>query len=692
MERVGVGASRSLWFVFGGVSLRAALRFFLAAPRFSWVGVLLFVVFGDVQPRLLSQMAPAAAAASRVGCPFLQNASSVSQGALPLLMQRFRTSCPFLASVPAPANGQHSHAGPHTVPKAASSSSSIQQAATCPVSHAKADMHSSAKTCPAKPTAQLSEAELTAAMAAQISALEAAQVRAINSPAEAAALAQQQAAEHAEAAAKSRDAANSGVLSVEGKLSTHMDSLKAEGRYRVFFDINRQRGAFPKAFNHSAVRKAEAALVADEAKADEVVVWCNNDYLGMGQHPRVLQAMTQAIAESGAGAGGTRNISGTSKYHSKLEKTLARVHEKEAALVFTSGYVANDTSIATLGKLLPGLHIFSDALNHASLIEGIRHSGCKRSVFRHNDLGHLEGLLAAADPAAPKLIVFESVYSMDGDIAPIKEICDLADQYGALTYIDEVHAVGLYGNKGGGVAQRDGQAHRISLISGTLAKAYGVFGGYVAGSATVIDTIRSFAPGFIFTSSLPPSVAAAAEASVAYLGQSQAERAAHQERAAYLKSQLVAADLPVMLSASHIVPLMIGDAAKCKAASDLLMSKHKIYAQPINYPTVPRGTERLRFTPSPLHNNAEMAHLLSALSDVWATLDLPRSMKNVKELQGFEIHDGEASLATKAAAVPEAQAAPFAAPKSDKAPEQQTAQQIQQMHAAALNTAQVATA
>ena len=496
-------------------------------------------------------------------------------------------------------------------------------------------------------------ADTAAQIASRISVLEQAQAQAQTqqqprttkvalkgSRADAALKEAQYAAELAENSQKSRAAANPGVQAAESVLDTKMNALKAEGRYRVFFDIERQRGAFPKAYNHSVVRASERSI------PDEVTVWCNNDYLGMGQHPKVISAMTNAIQESGAGAGGTRNISGTSKYHTQLEKTLARVHEKEAALVFTSGYVANDATIATLCKLLgPNTHIFSDALNHASLIEGIRHSGMKRSVFRHNDVAHLESLMAAADPAAPKLIVFESVYSMDGDIAPIKEICDVADKYDALTYIDEVHAVGLYGNKGGGVAQRDGQSHRISIISGTLAKAYGVFGGYVAGSALVMDAIRSFAPGFIFTSSLPPSVAAAAEASVDYLGHSQAERASHQERAAFLKAQLVAADLPVMLSASHIVPLMIGDAAKCKAASDMLLQKHKIYVQPINYPTVPRGTERLRFTPSPLHNNAEMAHLVAALRDVWETLHLPRSFKNNPDLAGFEIHSSEATPA-----------------------------------------------
>lgn len=561
-----------------------------------------------------------AAAMTRVGCPFLQNASSLSQAALPALVQQFRGACPFLSTVQLPAAGGRAQS---------TKSATTPSAATCPVAHQKAPVSSTTshqQPTKTSPSAVNEEAARQSATAATTAAAAMAKER-------------QLAAVKESDAARSRAAANSGVVAAETQLEGKMAALKDEGRYRVFFDIERQRGAFPKAFNHSNVRRSESRL------PDEVTVWCNNDYLGMGQHPKVVDAMTGAIQRSGAGAGGTRNISGTTKYHTQLEATLARVHEKEAALVFTSGYVANDATLATLGKLLPGCHIFSDALNHASLIEGIRHSGCQRSVFRHNDVGHLRALLAAADPTVPKLIVFESVYSMDGDIAPIRAICDLADQYAALTYIDEVHAVGLYGDKGGGVAQRDGQSHRISIISGTLAKAYGVFGGYIAGSASVIDTIRSFAPGFIFTSSLPPSVAAAAEAAVEHLGQSQVERQQHQERAAYLKAALVAADLPVMLSESHIVPLMIGDAALCKKASDIMLQKHKIYVQPINYPTVPRGTERMRFTPSPLHSDAEMAHLVSSLSDVWQTLNLPRCFNHVPELKGFEIHSAKATAA-----------------------------------------------
>lgn len=418
---------------------------------------------------------------------------------------------------------------------------------------------------------------------------------------------------------RSTPSPSSSPPSVEATLAARMDQLKNEGRYRVFFDIERQAGNFPRAFNHSSADCKQSSFT----NSDEVTVWCNNDYLAMGQHPVVMGAMQQAIQKSGVGAGGTRNISGTSHHHTQLERELAHLHGKEAALVFTSGYVANDASISTICKLLPNCHIYSDELNHASLIQGIKHSGCRKFVFRHNDVQHLEELLSQSDPAVPKLIVFESVYSMDGDIAPIREICDLADKYGALTYNDEVHAVGLYGDRGGGIAQRDGLEQRISFISGTLAKAYGVFGGYVAASSLLIDTIRSFAPGFIFTSSIPPPVAAAAAASVAYLKRSSKERKMQQVRARRLKAAFKAAGLPVMESTSHIVPVLVGDPRLCKAASDLLMTRHKLYVQPINFPTVPRGTERLRFTPSPSHSDEMMDELVSALVSVWHELGIP---------------------------------------------------------------------
>jgi len=346
--------------------------------------------------------------------------------------------------------------------------------------------------------------------------------------------------------------------------------------------------------------------------------------------------MTNAITTSGAGAGGTRNISGTTNYHSKLEKELAEVHNKEAALVFTSGYVANDATISTLCTLLPNCHIFSDALNHASLIEGIRHSRAAKSVFRHNDVNHLEELMKKVDPAVPKLVIFESVYSMDGDIAPIAEICDVADKYGALTLIDEVHAVGLYGSKGGGVIQQRGLESRISMLSGTLAKGFGVFGGYIVGSALMIDTIRSFAPGFIFTSSFPPAVAAGCLASVKYLKESQIERQQHQERARYMKTIFTEAGLPVIQSESHIVPLMVGDAALCKKASDILLDRFKLYVQPINYPTVPRGTERLRFTPGPLHTHKMMDNLRDCLLIVWKELGISYSHELVVKSQQIQ--------------------------------------------------------
>lgn len=415
---------------------------------------------------------------------------------------------------------------------------------------------------------------------------------------------------------------NDGVKAAEDYLSDKLNVLKQDGRYRVFFDIERQRGNFPSAINHNSTAH------------DNVTVWCNNDYLGMGQHPSVISAMRNAIERSGAGAGGTRNISGTTPYHTELEYELASAHNKESALVFTSGYVANDTTIATLCKMLPNCEIYSDQLNHASMIEGVKHSGCKKFVWRHNDVGHLEELLQQSSPSTPKLILFESVYSMDGDIAPINEICDLADKYNAMTYIDEVHAVGMYGSKGGGVAQRDNCENRITIVSGTLAKAYGVFGGYIAASKTICDAIRSFAPGFIFTSSIPPSVAAGAAASVRHLANSQIERIIHQQKAAKLKQMLTDVGLPIIPSVSHIVPLVIGDAKLCKLASDVLMSKHKIYVQPINYPTVPVGTERFRFTPSPLHTDQHMDKLVNALLDVWNICGIREYQKqNIRRIQ-----------------------------------------------------------
>jgi len=388
--------------------------------------------------------------------------------------------------------------------------------------------------------------------------------------------------------------------------------LRDERRYRVFADLERLAGRFPRAIWHSAHGPRD------------VIVWCSNDYLGMGQHPKVIGAMVETAARMGAGAGGTRNIAGTNHPLIELERELADLHGKEAALVFTSGYVSNETGISTIAKLLPDCLLLSDAWNHNSMIEGVRQSKCEKQIFRHNDMTHLEALLAAAPRERPKLIVFETLYSMDGDVAPINRICDLAQRYGAMTYADEVHAVGMYGPRGGGQAEQQGAMGRLDVIEGTLAKAFGCMGGYIAASAPLIDAVRSYAPGFIFTTALPPAICAAAAAAIRHLKSSSFERERHQERAARVKAVLNSAGLPVMASDTHIVPVFVGEPEKCKQATDLLLEAHGIYIQPINYPTVPKGSERLRITPSPYHDDALIDALAEALLDVWEHLRLPR--------------------------------------------------------------------
>jgi 5-aminolevulinate synthase len=403
-------------------------------------------------------------------------------------------------------------------------------------------------------------------------------------------------------------------MNYETALDTALNRLHEEGRYRTFIEIERRKGAYPA-----------AVWCRPDGKEQDITVWCGNDYLGMGQHPEVLEAMKQALDATGAGSGGTRNISGTTVYHTRLEAELADLHNKEAALVFPSAYTANDATLSTLPKLFPGLIIYSDALNHASMIEGVRRNGGAKRIFRHNDIAHLCELMAADDPAAPKLIAFESIYSMDGDFGPIKEICDLADAFGALTYIDEVHAVGMYGPRGAGVAERDGLMGRLDIINGTLAKAFGVAGGYIAASAKMCDAVRSYAPGYIFTSSMPPAVAAGAATSVRILKTAQHLRDAQQLHARILKMRLKAIGLPIIDHGTHIVPVHVGNPVHCKALSDMLLERFGIYVQPINFPTVPRGTERLRFTPSPVHDLKQIDHLVKAMDALWQQCALNRA-------------------------------------------------------------------
>ncbi|MFB2532577.1 5-aminolevulinate synthase [Paracoccus sp. p3-h83] len=405
-------------------------------------------------------------------------------------------------------------------------------------------------------------------------------------------------------------------MNYDSALDRAIQRLHDEGRYRTFIDIERDRGHYPR-----------AVWNRPDGQRQDIAVWCGNDYLGMGQNPVVLAAMHEALEAVGAGSGGTRNISGTTTYHKRLEAEIADLHGKEAALVFSSAYIANDATLSTLPTLFPGLIIYSDALNHASMIEGIRRNGGQKRIFRHNDLAHLRQLLEQDDPAAPKLIAFESIYSMDGDFGPIEGFCDLADEFGTLTYLDEVHAVGMYGPRGGGVAERDGLMGRIDIINGTLGKAFGVFGGYIAASARMVDAVRSYAPGFIFTTSLPPAVAAGAAASIAFLKSDEGQklRDLQQQHARILKTRLKAMGLPIIDHGSHIVPVHVGDPVHCKMISDMLLADYGVYVQPINFPTVPRGTERLRFTPGPVHLPCEIEKLVRALNDLWAHCALNRA-------------------------------------------------------------------
>ncbi len=423
-------------------------------------------------------------------------------------------------------------------------------------------------------------------------------------------------------------------MDYRGIFEDAVDTLRQEKRYRVFADIERVAGKFP------------TAIYRDQAdNSREITIWCSNDYLGMGQHPKVIAAMQETAAKLGVGAGGTRNISGTNRPLVELERSLADLHRKEAALVFTSGFVSNEAAISTIARLLPDCVILSDQLNHASMIQGVRQSGMEKKIFRHSDVAHLRELLSAIDRKRPKLICFESVYSMDGDVAPVKAICDLAEEFGALTYIDEVHAVGMYGPRGGGIADREGLMERIDIIEGTLAKGFGVMGGYIAANKAIIDAVRSYAPEFIFTTALPPALCAAARASIEHLKVSGEERRSHQRQARLAKDVLSQAGLPVLATETHIVPIIVGDARLVKAASDMLLEKHNIYIQPINYPTVPKGTERLRITPTPLHTDEMIMTLRQALVSVWAELELQHEHPTQK-LTSERLTTGDLTLPT----------------------------------------------